>query len=90
MLWLYDQPSVSGLFNVGSGTARSFKDLATAVFEAAGQRPRIEYVDTPAEIRDKYHISPKHGWSGCAPPAMPAIRHARGRRAPLCPGVSDA
>jgi len=54
MLWLYDNPAVSGLFNVGSGTARSFKDLATALFGALGKPPRIEYVDTPPAIRDKY------------------------------------
>ena len=54
MLWLYDHPEVSGLFNIGSGTARSFADLAAAVFRALGQEPRIEFVDTPPEIRDKY------------------------------------
>jgi ADP-L-glycero-D-manno-heptose 6-epimerase len=54
MLWLYDHPGVSGLFNVGSGRARSFKDLANAVFAAAGKPPRIDYVDTPVEIRDRY------------------------------------
>jgi ADP-L-glycero-D-manno-heptose 6-epimerase len=53
-LWLYDQPAVSGLFNVGSGTARSFKDLATAVFAAADKPVRIDYIDTPPEIRAKY------------------------------------
>jgi ADP-L-glycero-D-manno-heptose 6-epimerase len=54
LLWLYDNPKVSGLFNVGSGKARSFKDLATALFKAAGKTPHIDYVDTPVEIRDKY------------------------------------
>jgi ADP-L-glycero-D-manno-heptose 6-epimerase len=54
MLWLYDHAAVSGLFNVGSGTARSFKDLAAAVFAAAGKPPRIDYVDTPPELRAKY------------------------------------
>jgi len=54
MLWLYDHPEVSGLFNIGSGTARSFADLAAAVFRALGQEPRIEFVDTPPEIRDRY------------------------------------
>ena len=54
LLWLYDHPAVSGLFNVGSGRARSFKDLATAVFAAAGKPARIEYVDTPVDIRDRY------------------------------------
>ena len=54
MLWLYDNPRVSGLFNAGSGQARSFFDLATAVYHALGREPLIEYVDTPATIRDKY------------------------------------
>jgi ADP-L-glycero-D-manno-heptose 6-epimerase len=54
MLWLYDHPAVSGLFNVGSGRARSFKDLAAAVFAAVGQPARIDYVDTPADLRDQY------------------------------------
>jgi ADP-L-glycero-D-manno-heptose 6-epimerase len=54
MLFLYDHPAVSGLFNVGSGEARSFADLAAAVYRALGREPAIEFVDTPAEIRDKY------------------------------------
>ncbi|WP_374447853.1 ADP-glyceromanno-heptose 6-epimerase [Stella sp.] len=54
MLWLRDRPDVSGLFNVGTGRARSFADLAAAVFRAAGREPDIAYVDTPAEIRDRY------------------------------------
>jgi ADP-L-glycero-D-manno-heptose 6-epimerase len=54
MLWLYDSPRVSGLFNCGSGQARSFKDLTRAVYAALGQEARIEYVDTPIEIRAKY------------------------------------
>lgn len=52
--WLLDTPSVSGLFNLGTGEARSFKDLATAVFAALNRQPNIEYVDTPEQIRDKY------------------------------------
>jgi ADP-L-glycero-D-manno-heptose 6-epimerase len=54
MLWLYDHPAVNGLFNVGSGKARSFRDLAEAVFCALDRKPDIDYIDTPAEIRDKY------------------------------------
>jgi len=54
MLWLYDHPAVNGLFNSGSGNARSFADLATAVYRALGRDPQIEYVDTPIDIRDKY------------------------------------
>jgi len=54
MLWLYDNPDVSGLFNVGSGKARSFKDLALATFTAAGLEPKINYIDMPEELRGKY------------------------------------
>jgi len=52
--WLVNTPDVSGLFNLGTGKARSFKDLATATFAAIKSEPKIEYVDTPAEIRGKY------------------------------------
>jgi ADP-L-glycero-D-manno-heptose 6-epimerase len=54
MLWLYDHPAVNGLFNIGSGAARSFAELAAAVYRALGREPQIEFIDTPAEIREKY------------------------------------
>lgn len=54
MLWLMEREKVSGLFNVGTGRARSFKDLASAVFRAANVNERIEYIDMPVELRDKY------------------------------------
>lgn len=54
MLWLYDNPKVSGLFNVGTGKGRSFKELAEAVFAALGKEPKIQYIDMPQELRDKY------------------------------------
>jgi ADP-L-glycero-D-manno-heptose 6-epimerase len=44
----------SGIYNLGSGKARSFNDLALASFQAMGKDPSIEFVDTPADIRDKY------------------------------------
>ena len=44
----------SGIYNLGSGQARSFNDLAHATFKAMGKAPEIEFVDTPADIRDKY------------------------------------
>jgi ADP-L-glycero-D-manno-heptose 6-epimerase len=43
-----------GLYNLGTGKARTFLDLATSTFRAAGREPEIEFVDTPADIRDKY------------------------------------
>ena len=54
MLWLYDNPQVSGLFNVGTGQARSFADLAHAVFAAMGRAPDVQYFDMPEHLRDKY------------------------------------
>lgn len=54
MLWLYDNPEVNGLFNLGTGKARSFAELAAATFAAAGKPPQIRYVDTPVELRERY------------------------------------
>jgi ADP-L-glycero-D-manno-heptose 6-epimerase len=45
---------VSGIFNVGTGQARSFRDLIAAMFRALGRAPQVEYVDMPASIRDQY------------------------------------
>lgn len=52
--WLLDSPKVSGLFNVGTGKARSFRDMITALFKSLGQKLNIEYVDMPENIRGQY------------------------------------
>ena len=52
--WLMETPSVSGIFNVGTGQARSFRDLIAALFQALGQEPKIEYIDMPETIRGQY------------------------------------
>lgn len=52
--WLMETPGVSGIFNVGTGKARSFRDLMSAMFAALGQVPNIEYVDMPDAIRNSY------------------------------------
>jgi ADP-L-glycero-D-manno-heptose 6-epimerase len=44
----------SGIYNLGSGKARTFLDLATATFNSMGKEPNISFVDTPEDIRDKY------------------------------------
>jgi ADP-L-glycero-D-manno-heptose 6-epimerase len=46
--------ALSGIFNVGTGTARTFADLAKAVFLAAGRELRIEYFDMPEALRGRY------------------------------------
>ena len=52
--WFATRPDVSGIYNAGSGRARSFKALAEAVFAAAGVAPRIDYVEMPPELRGRY------------------------------------
>ncbi len=52
--WLYETPEVNGIYNLGSGQARSFADLAGQVFAAAGKPQQIEYTPMPPAIRDKY------------------------------------
>ena len=54
VMWLVATPHVSGLFNVGTGRARSFKDLMTAAWHALGAVPNIEYIEMPQTIRDSY------------------------------------
>ena len=54
VLWLLANPGISGLYNVGTGQARSFEDLAKAVFSSIGKPTQISYIDMPPEIRDKY------------------------------------
>ncbi len=53
-LWFLDHPEVGGLYNVGTGRARTFNDLAAALFAALGRPPQINYVPTPEAIRASY------------------------------------
>jgi ADP-L-glycero-D-manno-heptose 6-epimerase len=52
--WLMETPQVSGIFNVGTGKARSFRDLISALFRALSLEPKIEYIDMPENIRGQY------------------------------------
>src|ERR1700716_502746 len=54
LMWLLATPSVSGIFNVGTGNARSFKDMMLSAYAALGAAPNIEYVDMPEQIRGSY------------------------------------
>jgi ADP-L-glycero-D-manno-heptose 6-epimerase len=54
MAWLLATPSVSGIFNVGTGSARSFRDLIQSAYLALGAQPNIQYVDMPETIRNSY------------------------------------
>lgn len=54
LYFLMSQKPASGIYNLGTGKARSFLDLATATFLAMDLIPQIEFIDTPLDIRDKY------------------------------------
>lgn len=54
ILFMMQQKPESGLYNLGTGQARAFLDLANATFAAMGKQPKIAFVDTPEDIRDKY------------------------------------
>ena len=54
ILWLMENKPESAIYNTGTGVARSFIDLARAVFHALGKEENIRFIDTPEDIRDKY------------------------------------
>ncbi|CAN5178287.1 ADP-glyceromanno-heptose 6-epimerase [soil metagenome] len=53
-VFLAEKLPTSGLYNLGTGKARSFLDLAKSTFKALGKEENISFIDTPADIRDKY------------------------------------
>ena len=59
ILWLLNNPDVNGVFNVGTGRAQSFRELAEATFEALGLKPNIRFVDMPEHLVDKYQYFTK-------------------------------
>jgi ADP-L-glycero-D-manno-heptose 6-epimerase len=52
--YFMEHPDKHGIFNVGTGNARSWNDLARGLFAALGKPEQIEYIDMPGQIRDKY------------------------------------
>ena len=54
VLWLWRHAKDSGIYNIGSGTARSFRELMEATGAACGMPARIDYIETPREIRSNY------------------------------------
>lgn len=59
IMWLLANKQVSGLFNVGTGRAQSFAELAEATFHALDLEPNIEYIDMPEKLRGKYQYYTK-------------------------------
>jgi len=54
ILWLLENPKVSGLYNLGSGQARTWLDLANAMFAALGRPANVEIIEMPVELQSKY------------------------------------
>ena len=57
--WFMDNPDKSGLYNLGTGRAQSFRELAEATFHALELEPNIRYIDIPEQLRDKYQYFTK-------------------------------
>jgi ADP-L-glycero-D-manno-heptose 6-epimerase len=53
-LFFFDNPKTAGIYNLGAGVARTWNDLAKAVFTAMGKSPNIEYIDMPDSVRNQY------------------------------------
>ena len=76
MLFFHDHPEANGLFNCGTGRARTWLDLGRAIFRAMGREPAIEFVDMPEKLRDKYQYhtqaeTAKLRAAGCEPATTP-------------------
>jgi ADP-L-glycero-D-manno-heptose 6-epimerase len=54
LTFMMQSQKLNGIFNLGSGTARTFTDLVKATFSAMDLPNNISYIDTPEDIRDKY------------------------------------
>jgi ADP-L-glycero-D-manno-heptose 6-epimerase len=59
LIYFMEHRKNAGLYNLGTGVARSFQDLGLAVFSALNLSPRIEFIDIPEDIRDKYQYYTK-------------------------------
>ncbi|PKN06463.1 MAG: ADP-glyceromanno-heptose 6-epimerase [Deltaproteobacteria bacterium HGW-Deltaproteobacteria-7] len=54
MWWLFNHQDANGIFNLGTGKARTWNDLINAVFAAMGRKPNIEYIEMPESLRNQY------------------------------------
>ncbi|MEW5894679.1 MAG: ADP-glyceromanno-heptose 6-epimerase [Candidatus Omnitrophota bacterium] len=54
VMHFFEHPDIHGIYNVGTGKARSWNDLANAIFNAVGKKPDIHYIDMPEQLRERY------------------------------------
>jgi ADP-L-glycero-D-manno-heptose 6-epimerase len=81
-LWLLDNGPAHGVFNVGTGSAASFRALVEALFSAVGHEPDIRYVPMPETLRDRYQ------YFSCASLANLRAAGYQGAFAPVMEGVA--
>jgi ADP-L-glycero-D-manno-heptose 6-epimerase len=82
MGWLLEHPKVNGIFNVGTGQARTWKDLVNAVFTAMNRPKKIEFIEMPEILRDRYQYRTEAdiqklknaGYAGTFMPLEDAVR----------------
>ena len=83
MWWLMEHPAVNGLFNLGTGSARTWNDLARALFAGMGREERIEYIPLPDHLRGKYQYFTEAPMERLKQTGCPMSRHT------LEAGVAD-
>lgn len=76
LFWLLQNPSAHGLLNLGTGQARTWKDLVVSIFTALGKATNIEFIDMPEPMREKYQYFTQ---------AEMKSLHAQGYTAPFTP-----
>jgi ADP-L-glycero-D-manno-heptose 6-epimerase len=83
-LALAENPAATGLFNIGSGVASTWLQLTDAIFQALGQAPKVEFIDMPEVLREKYQYFTQADVAKLreAAPAAATVR-------PLAEGVGD-
>lgn len=54
MVWCYQNPKVTGIFNLGAGVAQTWNDLANALFSAMGKKTNVEYIEMPEKLKNQY------------------------------------
>ena len=76
MIWFYQNPKLKGIFNLGTGRAQSWNELARATFKACGKKENIEYIEMPDNLKDQYQYFTEADLSklrkiGCPTPLHP-------------------
>jgi ADP-L-glycero-D-manno-heptose 6-epimerase len=74
--WLLNHPAANGLFNLGTSKARSWNDLAKAIFAALELPPKIDYIEMPESIRDAYQYHTQASTEKLKAAGCPVVFHS--------------